>query len=125
MSKYVQQISTGIIFVSTPYLEKMAGMRPLQDSESEALLRPVAQPETPPEPVTEPDPELSEPVTQPELTDEPPTDPGTNPVDGQTYRELIEAATTKEQIESLVLQHTGKDVDRRKSLDTLKAEALA
>ena len=126
MSKYVQQISTGIVFVSTELLEKMEGMRPLKDSEAAALLgkRPRAAVEQP----------VEQPVDEQPVDDDPIT---TEPTEGteqtveqtveqtKTFRELIEAAKTKEQIEALVLQHTGKDVDRRKSLAALKAEALA
>jgi hypothetical protein len=115
MSKYIQQITTGIVFINTPHLEKMANMRPISDSEAKALLGgqdPVKVDVDPIEPVApvEPVKAAEEPVENPEP---------------KTFRELIEAATTKEEVEALVLEHTGADIDRRKSLATLKEEALA
>lgn len=123
MSKYIQQITTGIVFINTPHLEKMANMRPISDSEAKKLLGKAAPIQVDADHVTaDADPTVDS------ATTEVPVDP-VSPVDlevpAKTFRELIEAATTKEEVEALVLEHTGADIDRRKSLATLKEEALA
>lgn len=145
MPKYIQQITTGIVFISTPYLEKMANMRPISDSEAKKLLGadnlgkdidPIKVDADPAEIVkVAKDLAAGKPV-EPTTTDAvESTETAAGLVENletvdpdasaKTFRELIEAAKTKEAVEALVLEHTGADIDRRKSLATLKAEALA
>ena len=122
MTKYVEQISTGRVYVSTPRIARMSDMRALQDDEAEIRLygraRAVEAKAVKMESVAPKAAEL--PAKAPE------TDGETNAPDyGPTFAQQVEAATTKDQIEALALEAFGVDVDKRKSLDTLKAELLA
>ena len=126
MGKYIQQISTGIVFVSTDLLEKMDGMRPLKDSEANELLG-LVEPQKPEKPAGKPAKSSVEPPGEGSVdgSTETTTTGTTDDEQPKTFQQLIEAASTKDQVEALVLKHFDKDIDRRKSLAALKAEALA
>jgi hypothetical protein len=120
MTKYVEQISTGRIYVSTPRIARMPDMRALQDNEAEIRLygrsRAVEAKAAKMEAVKAAEPLKKAPETNGEPKDQ---------VEAVTFAQRVEAATTKDEIEALALEAFGVDVDKRKSLDTLKAEVLA
>lgn len=133
-TKYVEQISTGRIYVSTPFLEKHPDFRPTRLN---APAEPKAIPETEPEDSRETEQMLAavsqaaREIAQGEtetvgaseaVTEEPAAETA---VADKSLRAAIESATTKEEIEVIMLRNFDRDIDRRKSLQTLREEALA
>jgi len=133
-TKYVEQISTGRIYVSTPFLEKHPDFRPTRLN---APAEPKTIPETEPKASRETEQMLAavsqaaRGVAQGEaetvgaaeaVTEEPAAETA---VADKSLRAAIESATTKEEIEVIMLRNFDRDIDRRKSLQTLREEAMA
>lgn len=133
-TKYVEQISTGRIYVSTPFLEKHPDFRPTRLN---APAEPKAIPETETKASRNIEPMSAgisrgfsdaerkeiEAIGPPEAVTEEPA--AVTAVADKSLRAAIESATTKEEIEVIMLRNFDRDIDRRKSLQTLREEALA
>lgn len=130
----VRNKTTGAIFQATPRLLKLAEDRKdlevLPDPEPEAD---ESQDDTEPDGGTDQDSEPQGGDTEPGAddtdTDDDPEpdaddDSGDDAGSEPDIKDLIERTRGKAKIHSLILENYGVDLDQRKKLETLKAEAL-
>ena len=125
MTRYLKQLSTGRVYIATPQLEALGVLVPMSPAEVDEF-KGVKSPHDA-ETVNEDGEVGGHPAADLE-SDEASTD-GTEKRDGAEddlagLKSQIEGATTKEEVEAIALKAFGVDIDRRKSLATLKAELV-
>lgn len=115
--QYIRNKTTGAVYTATERLIKLAEDRKDLEVTDEAPKPTGRKARKAPKEA----PKKAEPVTEPEPEPEPEPD---EDEPGPDIAELIKGTKGKDKIHSLVLENYGVDLDRRKKLDTLKAEAL-
>lgn len=127
MTRYLKQLSTGRVYIATPQLEALGVLVPMSPAEVDEFKGGKSPPSHDAETVNEDGEVGGHPAADLE-PDEASTD-GTEKRDGAEddlagLKSQIEGATTKEEVEAIALKAFGVDIDRRKSLATLKAELV-